>query len=339
MKHVQLHHPSSRATLDMDATLVEASKRDALFCYKGFRSYQPLNVWWAEQQLVAYTEFRDGNVPAAFENLRVLEEALELLPAGVKEVLLRIDTAGYEARLLRYCAEGRNERFGVIKFAIGVDVTPEFKRAVTKVADSDWQPLTGRGGEDFGQQWAEVCYVPNSLATRKGGPEYRFLAIREPLRQLDLPGFEQQELPFPTTELGGKKYKLFGVVTNQKLPGAELIRWHRERCGKSEQAHSVMKSDLAGGRLPSGLFGANAAWWWMMILALNLDAALKLLALGPSWFGRRMKAMRFLLIQVPARLVRRSQGLVFCFSCGHPVVELLVGLRRSIQDLARGPAP
>jgi len=37
------------ATLDLDATLLETSKSDALFCYQGYRAYQPLNVWWAEQ--------------------------------------------------------------------------------------------------------------------------------------------------------------------------------------------------------------------------------------------------------------------------------------------------
>jgi len=32
-----------------------------------------------------------------------------------------------------------------------------------------------------------------------------------------------------------------------------------------------MKDDLAGGKLPSEDFGENAAWWWIMILALNLN--------------------------------------------------------------------
>jgi len=63
----------------------------------------------------------------------------------------------------------------------------------------------------------------------------------------------------------------FGVVTNLELPGDEVIWWLRERCGKSEEAHAVMKDDLAGGRLPSKLFGANAAWWGAMLLALNLN--------------------------------------------------------------------
>jgi len=29
----------------------------------------------------------------------------------------------------------------------------------------------------------------------------------------------------------------------------------------SEKAHAVMKDDLAGGKLPSALFGVNAARW------------------------------------------------------------------------------
>ena len=69
-----------------------------------------------------HSEFRDGNVPAGHDQLRVLRESLEYLPAGVDQVLLRSDTAGYPWELLRYCAEGRDERFGVIEFAVGVDV-------------------------------------------------------------------------------------------------------------------------------------------------------------------------------------------------------------------------
>jgi len=30
-----------------------------------------------------------------------------------------------------------------------------------------------------------------------------------------------------------------------------VIWWHRERCGKSEEVHSVLKEDLAGGQMLS----------------------------------------------------------------------------------------
>jgi hypothetical protein len=70
------------ATVDANATLKETIKRSALYCYKHFQAYQPLNFWWAEQNLMLHTEFRDGNVPAGHEQLRVFKEALSHLVPG-----------------------------------------------------------------------------------------------------------------------------------------------------------------------------------------------------------------------------------------------------------------
>ena len=86
--------PSKTATLDMDATLVESGKQNALYCYKGFKFYQPLNTWWHEQGVILHTEFRDGNVPAGFEQLRVFKKALDCLTEHVEKVSLRSNTAG-----------------------------------------------------------------------------------------------------------------------------------------------------------------------------------------------------------------------------------------------------
>ena len=335
------------ATLDMDATLVESHKQEALHCYKKFRAYQPLNVWWAEQQVVVHSEFRDGNVPAGFEQLRVLQQSLESLPEGVETVSVRSDSAGYQWDLLRYCAEGRSERFGVIQFAVSADVTPAFRLAVHEVPEEGWKPLLRRVADrlvDTGQQWAEVCFVPNEAARKKEGPRYRFLAIREPLGQLDLAGMErdQAELPFPTicySQSGSpRRFKLFGVVTNLDLPGDELIWWHRQRCGKSEEVHAVMKDDLAGGRLPSKLFGANAAWWGTMILALNLNTLMKRLVLGAGWVPKRMKAIRYWIINLPGRLRDHARQLTLRLSAGHPSAPLLIEARRTLAAMAAGPS-
>lgn len=337
---VQRCQPHRIATLDMDATLDETHKRKALYCYKGFKAYQPLNVWWAEHQLVVRSEFRDGNVPAGYQQLRVFRDALDGLPRGVHEVNLRTDTAGYEVELLVYCAEGKHPRFGVIPFAVGADVTQAFKDAVSEVCKQDWHPLLGADGRDTGQQWAEVCFVPNWVARRKYGPTYRFLAIREPLEQPSLPGIEaQQKLPFPTMQFLDGSYKVFGVVTNRlEVAGDELIQWHRLRCGKSEEIHAVMKDDLAGGRLPSGKFGANASWWGIMILALNLHSAFKQLALGGEWIRKRLKGIRFSLIHVAGRVVHHSRQLFVRLSAGHEdILELLLGARQRLLALAQAP--
>jgi hypothetical protein len=331
------------ATLDQDATLVETTKVDALYSYKGFKAYQPLNTWWAEHQLVLHTEFRDGNVPAGYEQLRVLKEALALLPADVKKVRLRSDTAGYQHDLLRYCEKGENERFGRIEFAIGCDVTSEFKRSVLETEDKDWHPIY----EEFdgtriktNQEWAEVCFVPSAIGNSKNAPVYRYLAIREKMGSTELPGMETsgQLFPFPTMLTDSQRYKVFGLVTNMDWEGETLIHWQRERCGKSEEAHSVMKEDLAGGKLPSDDFGDNAAWWWIMVLALNLNNMMKRLALGESWMSRRMKAIRFSLIHVPGRIIERSREMIIRLVKGSTASELLIAARQRIMALCPVPS-
>jgi hypothetical protein len=337
---MQTHQPATSATLDMDATLVETHKRDALHCYKGFKAYQPLNCWWAEQGAMLYSEFRDGNVPAGHEQLRVMKDCLRYLPASVTKVSLRSDTAGYQEELLLYCGEGKDPRFGVIDFAIGADVTEAFRTAVLATAESEWKPLTRMFDgqpQQTDQEYAEVCYVPAWAGHSRKQADYRFLAIREPLRQLALG--DAANLPFPTQEFGRKGiHKLFAVVTNRKDPGDQVIWWLRERCGKSEEVHSVMKSDLAGGQLPSGLFGANAAWWALMILALNLNAAMKRLILGNGWATKRMKALRFHLIGLPGRVVSHARQLIIRLGAGAETLAVFVTARQTIRALACGPA-
>ncbi|MDO9514917.1 MAG: IS1380 family transposase [Syntrophales bacterium] len=333
----------STATLDMDATLVSTNKIDALFSYKGDKAYQPLNTWWFEQRIILHTEFRDGNVSAGFEQLRVFKEALDCLPEEVKTVRLRSDTAGYQHNLLRYCATGENSRFGVIDFAIGCDVTQEFKKAVAQVEESEWKPIYKTAyGKKYatGTEWAEVCYVPNAIGHSKKDPVYRYLAKREALdKQQELPGMDTQiKLPFPTMDIDERRYKVFGMVTNMDWEGERLIHWLHERCGKSEEAHAVMKDDLAGGKLPSDDFGENAAWWWIMILALNLNAIMKKLAMGCSWISKRMKAVRFSFINLPGRVVTRSRSLIIRLTKNNPAMELLINAREKIAMLQPVPS-
>lgn len=335
LQFAQRKSPQQEATLDQDASLIATYKTEALYGYLGDKTYQPMTTYWAEQDIVAHSEFRDGNVPANYQNLRVLQETLAVLPEGVVKVYFRGDTAANQKELLRYCAEGKSERFGVIEFAIGVDVTAEFKRAVAEVAEGEWQPLERDvDGQRVktGQEWAEVCFVPNWTAQRKGGPTYRYIAMRELLEQGELPGLEAQ-VPFPRVSFGQRQYKLFGIVTNRDIPGDKLIWWHRARCGKGEEIHKVMKEDLAGGHLPSARFGANAAWWGIMVLAFNLNSLMKRLALPEEWARKRLKAIRFGFINLAGRVVSRARQLMIRLSEGHPAYELLVDMRRWLRCL------
>jgi hypothetical protein len=142
------------------------------------------------------------------------------------------------------------------------------------------------------------------------------------------------ELPFPTFTSEGTQYKLRGLVSNMEWQGEQLITFAYERCGKSEEAHSILKEDLFGGKLPSGNFGENAAWWWTTVLAFNLTGAMKKFGLGLSWTAKRMKAIRFSLITLPGRIIGHARQLVVKIVHGHPSFSLLIEARQRIMRLA-----
>jgi len=221
---------------------------------------------------------------------------------------------------------------------------------VGAVAEDAWKPvkkLDRRSGryENTHLECAEVCFVPEGISYSKKGLEYRYIATREPIsEQRRLPGTEdlddQQRLPFQTVTLCQQQYKLHGIVTNiveSEYSTGQIVEWLHERCGCSEQAHSMMKSDFAGGKLPFKYFGANAAWWWMMIFSLNLTQVLKQLALGPRGATKRMKALRFSLFSIAGRVVEHARQLIIRISKGHPSFRWLLDIRRRIATLALAP--
>ena len=74
-------------------------------------------------------------------------------------------------------------------------------------------------------------------------------------------------------------------MTNRKDFGDEVIWWLRERCGKSEEVHSAMKSDLAGDNavrtvrrqrrlVACLLLIIKPSWDRMAAAASSIDAAL-----------------------------------------------------------------
>jgi len=333
---IQQQSPSTVATLDQDATLTNTYKRNALYCYKGFKAYQPFNTFWAESGILLHSEFRDGNVNAGFEQLRILQEALNLLPSDVKHAYLRSDSAGYQEDLIRYCAEGKDPRFGVIPFAIAARVTSGIKKEAQSLDDKHWHPIYQEDADGTkiktNQEWADICFVPEWSV--RSTACYRYLAIREAMKPSKNKNDDELDLPFQTMKSDKVTYKLFSVVTNRDMDGSDLIQWHRKRCGKSEHVHSTQKEGLAGGQLPSNLFGANAAWWAIMVLSFNLNRLMQIVALPKYLKESKMKALRYHVIQLPGRVIHHARQ-VFVRVEGH-CCELLQLIRGKIAKVRSG---
>ena len=80
--YVAVMNTPRQVTMDVDAHLVESSKREALPTYEGYRGYQPMIVTWAQTGLILADQFRDGNVPASKGIAKVVDEAYEALEAS-----------------------------------------------------------------------------------------------------------------------------------------------------------------------------------------------------------------------------------------------------------------
>jgi hypothetical protein len=110
-------------------------------------------------------------------------------------------------------------------------------------------------------------------------------------------------------EINGRAYHIHAIISNigEDWSNEQIVEWYGKRCGGGEAAHSILKSDLAGGQLPSSKFGANAAWWKVAVLAHNLHMLLEKLALPKNLASSRFKKLRYHLINVPARLAQHAR--------------------------------
>ena len=102
--------------------MIESDKREAYYTYLGYRGYQPVIAYWAEQDLILADQFRDGNVPAGMELLPVLQAAIRALPSSVRLIRFRSDAAAYNHELLDWCREEVDGKPRV-EFAVSAMVT------------------------------------------------------------------------------------------------------------------------------------------------------------------------------------------------------------------------
>jgi hypothetical protein len=287
------------ATVDQDATIIESRKQQALPTYEGGRGYQPMLAVWAETNLVLADQFRDGNVPAQMEPLEVAQRAFAALPGTVKEYSYRGDSACHESGLVNWLRNEKRERGpqGKIGFAISARMSEALRAAVEAVPDSEWTSYGEPHPAEI-RECAEVPFVPSEKSEKKDTEPLRYVAIRIRLKQGAL--FED-----------GSRVRHFAVLSNRwELKPARLIEWHREKAGTVEMVHDVVKNELGGGVLPSKYFGANAAWLRLAVMAHNVLTALKRLALPAELATARPKRLRFLIFNVPGKLVHHARRLI-----------------------------
>ncbi len=304
-----------RATIDHDGTIIEAHKREATVAYEGTRGYQPLVAVWAEEQLIVAEEFRDGNVAGGEDPLSSVQRAMENLPPWVKERYFRGDSASYYAPLLKYLVgEG-------IGFTISADLTQELRACCLAVPEADWVELEQRARERV--EVAELEFTSGNWP--KSAVPLRYVAVRFTPRQAEL--FEVREP------------KYLAIVSNRAgVEAGTLVRWHWEKAGTIEHVHRVMKDELGAGVMPSGRFGANAAWFRINALTFNVLTVLKRRALPERLREARPKRLRFELFTLPGKLAVHQSRLSVRTSVSEERLEEVVEARSHLLAMLEARA-
>lgn len=267
------------ATLDVDATFIEAHKREAHMSYHGAPGYYPMLGFVAETEGCLLAEFREGNASPSARALPFLKQMVARLPATVKRIRLRSDSAWFNHKVLDWSSER------AIEFAVTAEKNRHMLDVIEAIGPEAWQVFE----HDPTEQIAESVY-----SFEHGTRAYRIIVVRRPMRQLEM--FR-----------GLYEYRV--VITNMAWEARRLVRWHRERA-TSENWIKELKGGFGLERLPSGRFASNAAFMQIVALAYNLVGALKVLSLPVAWRSWTIKTLRFRLIHIAAIWVRHARQCV-----------------------------
>ena len=206
-------------------------------------------------------------------------------------------------------------RFGAIGFVVSAPLNESARDSITGTAEEEWSEL---GHEHV--SGAEIVSVPASVAGMPREERVRFVAYRHQVSGLGLDTDEVRHGLMGT----GSAYRLRMLATNYPSPGEggrkddeggglreaglkDLSAASNRRCGRSEHAHGEIKSDFAGGMLPSNRFGSNRCWLMVSCLSYNIVALFRRWGTkGGEWLKCRMKRLRVSFFQVSGRLVRHA---------------------------------
>ncbi len=294
----------SEYTLDVDATVIEAEKKEAQWTYKKVKGYQPILAFLAENGVCLTHEFREGNVAAQSGALEFLRRCLSRCP---KIKYLRSDSAFYQAKVIDECEER----------AIGYTITADQDAGVKEVIKTigDWKPLFDRDGQETDR---EVGTAIHTMGKTKA--VFRLVVERWSDPQLSL------------FDPNGYCYHV--IAGNRDELEAEEVVWFHNQRGQAENYIKELKIGFGMEQMTSGDFSANALWFAIGVLAYNLTQAQKLLFLAPEWRSKTVATLRWQLIETAGRLIRHGRCLILRLATTKEKFLLLLQLRRQVLGFA-----
>lgn len=245
--------PAEAFTIDMDSSIHETyglQKQGAnRFSYTHVRGYHPLYATAAHSGEVLHARLRGGNSHTARGASGFLAETFaRARSAGATgPVSLRADSGFYSKKVVDAC---KNAGVG---FSITVKMYKGLLGLISKIPEDAWTRIPY-----FIEDGADVAVI----AWQAFGPGDKGVACRLVVRRVK---------PTPGSQLALiATYSYHAFMTDRDGEAVDLDAWHR-RHAVVENAIRDLKYGVGLNHLPSGRFGANAAWLALNVMAHNLS--------------------------------------------------------------------
>lgn len=292
-------HNCKKVTLDIDATAtaglqIIANKSSAKWTYKANKGYMPMVGHIAQTGQILACDFRKGNQSPNSKNLEFIKQCQESLPKGCSIQDLRIDAAGYQVNIIKYC-----ETEGIYYTIRGV-MSRAVKEQIEAAKATNWQPMLDKKGQEMTNQ--QTLRTVHCI----GDYDKSFtLVIQRTLIQgqteLDLETLDNQQ------ELISKGYIYRAIATNkEQLSDSEIIHWYNQRGEDSENRIKELKLDFGADTLPCSDFNANALYFSIAALSYNLFALMRQL-LPEELSTHRVTTIRWRLYAMAAKVVKTGR--------------------------------
>lgn len=274
-------------TIDLDSTICETyglqKQGGSRFTYNHVRGYHPLISVVASTGDVVHTRLRGGPSHAGRGAGSFVTETVKRVRAAgaTGEITIRADSGFYNHKVVAACRQAQ------VRFSITVKMMGKaLDQAIRAIPEDKWKAI------DYymaGAAVAEISYKP--FATRKGSKETRLIVRRVP--------------PMPGSQLAlFTKFSYHAFITDQKGKMLSLESDHR-RHAEVENMIRDLKHGLGLSHMPSGRFGANAAWLALNAIAHNLLRWVSRIGLEEDLVMAKTIRVRYL--SVPGRMTRSAR--------------------------------
>ena len=299
--------------LDIDATFIEAHKNTAKWSYKKAPGYMPM-VGHINGGYVIDVDFRDGNIAPADKNLEFIKQCIMQLPIGKKFDRVRIDSAGYQAKIFNYCDEQD------IKFTISAPLDKSIQTVINEVNDDDWKQL----GKSKIERVAQVVHTMGNTKN-----SFRLIIVKKDITPM-LPTLEDTL----TDEQKEQYYQEmhYCIATNDNdLSVEEIIKLHRQRGETSENKIKELKNGFNMSYLPTSNFEANSFYFAIGTLSYNLFLLFKQI-LDSRLRKHTVKTIRYKLYNIAGKVVYHARQWIL--KVNEQFIDLLNNIRQKAYDVS-----